>query len=360
MYLKRDDFAISICLPEPYRTCHEVNFVKVDDRVAIIPTGDLKRRILNCGFLELDGREYSATVQNLDLVEGHFRAKYGDAHFEKYFGRETDALMLEIDTTNGKGIYRILENEFDQAASEYDLRITTNPVERYMRFRTSEILRHYCKPGSAILDIGCGTLRELAGLPDDVTITCAELSDSMISEARRASYELGLQERVEYLKVSSGIVETERKYDIVFSSFGYIDLENIGNITASVTGNLKQSGIFIGCFWNRHGMLDFLLSLLKGKFAYLRQKTDGKVYPDHSRFSTVTFPKDASEMRKIKGLVEIERLGICLILPPYHMTRALKLLDHVPGLYALDRFMSRLPLIKNFSDYVAVVMRMSS
>ena len=360
MYLKRDDFAISICLPEPYNTCHEVNFVMVDDRVTIIPTGDLKRKILNCGFLEIDGKEYSTTVRNLDLLAGHFRAKYGDAHFEKYFGSERDALILETDTTNRKGIYRILENEFDQAASEYDLRITTNPVERYMRFRTSEILRHYCKPGSSILDIGCGTLRELAGLPEDVTITCAELSDSMILEARRASYELGIQQRVDYLKVSSGIVETGRKYDIVFSSFGYIDLENMENIATSVTGNLKESGIFIGCFWNRLGVLDLLLSLLKGKFAYLKQKTDGKVYPDHSRFSTVTFPKNAFAMREIQGMVEIDKLGICLVLPPYHMTRALKLLDRMPKLYTFDRFISRLPLIKNFSDYIIVVMRMSS
>ncbi|MGC8505371.1 MAG: class I SAM-dependent methyltransferase [Thermoplasmata archaeon] len=360
MYLKRDDFAISICLPEPYKTCHEVNFVKIDDRVAIIPTGDLKRRILNCGFLEIGGREYSAKVQSLNLVAGDFRAKYGDVHFEKYFGGETDALMLETDTTKRKSIYRILESEFDQAAADYDIRITTNPVERYMRSRTSEILRRYCKPGSSILDIGCGTLRELSGLQEDVTVTCAELSDSMILEAKRASNELGIQKRVEYLKVSSGIVETHRKYDIVFSSFGYIDLENMGNIAASVTHNLKESGVFIGCFWNRHGMLDLMLSLLKGKFAYIRQKTDGKVYPDHSRFSTVTFPKNASAMREIRGLKEIEKLGICLVVPPYHMTRALRLLDHMPGLYALDRFMSRLPLIKNFSDYMIVVMRMSS
>jgi len=360
MYSRKSDYTIDICLPEPYGTCHEVNFIELGKNICFIPVSDLKRKVLNCGYLEIGNKEFPVRVQPVESVADDFIAKYGKSHFERYFRDETEAIILENGTPEKIGFYEILENEFNQAAPDYDLRITTNPVEKYMRLRTSEILKHYCKPGYAILDIGCGTLRELDGLPENVTVTCAELSNSMIARARKMSAVIGIQDRIDYLKTSSGVVQTDREYDLVFSSFGYLDIENIDNIAASIAENLKDSGLFIGCFWNKHGIIDSLFSLLKGKFEYIRQKSSGKVIPDQSRFSTITLPKNASDLMKIQGLVEIERIGVCTLLPPYNMKRAVKLLSKMPGLFSLDRAISRLPFIRNFSDYIVIIMRKSS
>jgi hypothetical protein len=360
MYSRKSDYTINICLPGPYSTCHEVNFIELGKDICFIPISDLKRKVLNCGYLEIGNNEFPVSVQPIESVADGFIAKYGKSHFERYFRNETEAIILGNSTPDKIGFYRILENEFDQAASDYDLRITTNPIEKYMRLRTSEILKHYCKPGYAILNIGCGTLREIEGLPENVTVTCAELSNSMIARAKKMSAVIGIQDRIDYLKTFSGVVQTGREYDIVFSSFGYLDIENIDNIAASINGNLKDSGLFIGCFWNKHGILDLLFSLLKGKFEYIRQKSNGKVFPDQSRFSTITLPKNASALRKIQGLVEIGRIGLCTLIPPYNMKRAVKLLNNLPGLFSLDSAISGLPLIRNFSDYTIIIMRKSS
>ena len=356
MFLENDEMNLEIELPEPYLSTYLVNYIKEDPRFYVIVTGEWGRKVKNCSFVYIHGEVYSAREENLDPLVELFRRKYGQEHIDRHSMSSGTGFVLEKIDKPSKNRYEILESEFDEVSKNYESTVRGNPVEVYMRDRTSNLLSSFAKDDMSILEIGCGTFMEAAAIRSRVRITCAELSNEMIVKARENCRSLDNIE-VEMLKVSSGFVKTEKKYDIVFTTFGYLDLEKIETIEATLKENLKTGGIFIGAYWNRLGLLDLLISILLGRIKYVKQKIRGMVQPDFSRFTTATIPKNPMRFSKIQGFSLIKKLGVCTIIPPYNFIRVAKRLENNKALFGMDKLVSSIPLIKNFGDYIIVVLR---
>ncbi len=356
MFSEKVEYNLEVKLPDPYLSTYLVNYIQEGDKFHIIITGEWKRKLKNCSFAYVHGDTYSASEESVDSLLDSFRRKYGSSHLEQHGLYSGTGFLLEKTDIPIRNRYEILGNEFDDVSKNYESSVKGNPVEVYMRGRTSMLLSHFARDGMNILEIGCGTLIEASAIRSKVSLTCAELSDEMISRAKENSKSLS-EIGVEMLKVSSGFIRTGKKYDIIFTTFGYLDLEKIETVEATLRENLKDGGIFIGAYWNRLGFLDLLISMLLGRSEYLKQKNKGNVLPDFSRFTTATRPKNPYVFSKIRGFTVIKRIGVCTLIPPYNFNRVAKRLSNKKVFFALDLLVSSIPIIKNFADYIIVVLR---
>lgn len=355
MFSKESDHSLEVRLPDPYFSLYRVNFVQDGEKFHIIVTGEWARKLSNCGYAFIQGVAYSAEEEELRRVLPLFRNKYGERHVALHGMDGGSAFSLERDPGKKKTRYEILEEEFDHASSSYEEKVRGNPVESYMRQRTTEILAGMARNGMEILEIGCGTMIESSSIRSNVKLTCAELSRAMIRKAVEHSSD---RENIDLkvVKVNGGHINTGVKYDIIFTTYGYMDLEDLDTVTTTIGDNLKSGGIFIGAYWNRLGLLDMIFSFILGRFRYLKEKLDGFVLPEFSRFTTATRPKMPLAFGRIGGFHVIGRYGICTVIPPYNFSRiALKLGKN--ALFTIDRILGSLPPFKYFSDYVLIILR---
>ncbi|MHB8561340.1 MAG: class I SAM-dependent methyltransferase [Thermoplasmataceae archaeon] len=356
MFSRKSECFLELKLPEPYLSTYRANYVEEGDRFFIIVTGKWGGKLRNCGYAFVHGKVYIAKEEMIDAVINRFREKYGSVHLNSHQMDAGTGFILERSDHVQRSRYDILGIEFDQVSKDYDASIRSNPVEIYMRSRTSEVLSLLARDGMSILEIGCGTLVESSTIKSKVSLTCAEISNQMLSIAGERSRSIE-NIRLELLKVSSGNIRTDQKFDIIFTTYGYLDLEDMNTIEATLKENLKIGGLFIGAYWNRFGIIDIFLSILLGRFKYVREKLRGLVLPDFSRFSTATRPKKPLDFSRLSGFSDVQRKGVCTVIPPYNFLRLVRHLANKRMPFDLDRATSSLPIIKNFADYIIVVLR---
>ncbi|MCL4451965.1 MAG: class I SAM-dependent methyltransferase [Candidatus Thermoplasmatota archaeon] len=356
MFFKNSEFYLEVELPDPYLSVYLVNYIQEGNGYHIIVSGHWKRKLKNCGYAKVNGQIYSAHEEKIDVLIPAFEKKYGNGHLEFHNMHSGTAYILEPNDQSIRTRYEILEAEFDDISENYENFVKRNPVEVYMRETTSNVLSQIVHDGVSILEIGCGTLIETSAIRANVYLTCAEISNEMIHLVQEKS-NLIKQVNLETLKVSSGYLKTDKKYDIIFTTFGYLDLEDAETIETTLKENLKTGGIFIGAYWNRFGLMDIIMSTLLGRYKYVKQKIAGTVLPDLSRFTTATLPKSPLAFSSMEGFSEIKRLGLCTIIPPYNFNKIAKRLGRKGLLFAIDKAVSSLPIIKNFGDYIIVVLK---
>ncbi|MCL4341977.1 MAG: class I SAM-dependent methyltransferase [Candidatus Thermoplasmatota archaeon] len=356
MFSGKSESFLELKLPEPYLSTYRANYVEEGDRFFIIVTGKWCGKLRNCGYALVRGEVYTAKEEMTGAVINRFREKYGTEHLNFHHMDTGTGFILERSDNVQRSRYDILGMEFDQASKDYDTSISSNPVEIYMRSRTSEVLSLLARDGMSILEIGCGTLIESSAIKSNISLTCAEISNQMLNIAAERSKTIE-NIKLELVKVSSGVIRTDKKYDIIFTTYGYLDLEDLKTIETTLNENLKVGGMFIGAYWNRFGIFDIFLSLMLGRFEYVREKLKGLVLPECSRFSTATRPKKPLDFSRLSGFSIVQRRGVCTVIPPYNFLRIVKHFANKRIPFALDRATSSLPIIKNFADYIMVVLR---
>ena len=355
MYSPGNDQYLVLKLPDPYLSSLKANYIVKDQLIYLISTGDWGRKALNTGCAIIGEQLYSVSEVPISEIIKSFEEKYGKDHAERHKLKDGTGLCLKKTESCRHSRYEILEREFDHVASFYEDRIRSSTVQRYMRERTGQVLRKYIVRGTDVLEIGSGVLLETWDLQEEVNLTCAELSSRMI-ELSREKYLYRNMIPPEFIKTGSGVLETGKKFDLIFSSFGYIDLEDIRTIEETLNNNLRNGGVLILSYWNKIGLLDGFISALCGRTGYLKEKLRGEVSTEKSRFSTVSRPKKPGSFRNMMGFREIQREGICILIPPYNFSASEKISSSFPGILRLDSMLGKIPLIRDFSDYIISVM----
>ena len=127
--------------------------------------------------------------------------------------------------------YDRISGAFDQAAGTYDEVYQANRVMAWMRQESLATLRHTFKPGSRLLEVGCGTGEEALALSrEHYTIVATDLSPAMIETARAKARASG-NDRVTWLDLPAGRLADlpadagPAPFDGAFSSFGALNCE---------------------------------------------------------------------------------------------------------------------------------------
>jgi ubiquinone/menaquinone biosynthesis C-methylase UbiE len=139
---------------------------------------------------------------------------------------------------------------FDASAPEYDEEIFTKNTEAEVKFLLEELA---LPPGSAILDMGCGTGRHAVRLAQaDYRVTGVDISQAMLDQARAAAQAAGV--RVEWVHSDAKLFKPLREYDAAISlcegalcllGSGDDPLERDLQVLKNVAAGLKPGGKLI-------------------------------------------------------------------------------------------------------------------
>jgi 2-polyprenyl-3-methyl-5-hydroxy-6-metoxy-1,4-benzoquinol methylase len=355
MFFRRSEKEfIDVVLVEPSPKTFRCDFAVSGHMIYLMPLGQRISSFAASKFLMIEGQYFSIEEADVDVARAAFVDKYGREHVARHFSSATYAAALKPLEYNPYDAHE-LQNLFDRISSNYVEEVAKNPVQTYMRQRTSDMLRKYTRPGDSVLDLGSGPMLETLGLPRGVKLTAADISDGMLSEAKKRAEECGRFD-VTYVRTDMNLEGDFSQYDVIFTTFGVSELLPPERVAEFVLNHLKGSRIFITSYWNKFGFLDAILCLASGKGSkYLKQKLNGKVLPGTSRFPVEVRPVNRHSIARAMGVDPIERKGICLIIPPYCYRSLIGKFRFGGTLMSIDTSISGLPGAWLLCDYVIAV-----
>lgn len=351
-FRKNRDFSAELVISGPFQRVVKVNFVVKDKKTVVMPTGRWINDLEIYPYATIDGVKVKGSFEPADDYKELFKNKYGSEHFIRYF-RDVERVVV-LEPFNGDPSYNneVLGLIFDHVVEQYFEEINSNWIQKYMRKRTVEILQKYAKDGDKILDLGCGPASEVLEIGKHVVVTEVDVS----KDALRKSQEVhnGIRNTTEWVLIGENC-EISGNFDIIFSSYGYLNLENINRVADLLDKNLKDGGYFIGTFMNRYGFLDILLSLVQNRRNYIRERLGGRLTVNDSRYNSLSFPMTPTIFEKLNGMKKKHLRGVCAIIPPYNYGRLVNFGNKIRFLPFLDRILGETPVLWAGSDYILFV-----
>jgi deazaflavin-dependent oxidoreductase (nitroreductase family) len=266
-----------------------------------------------------------------------FTRKYGrEVVNQRYKGQRT---YVELDCTEAETgnlddlVYDDLQAAFDGIAEHYDRHILGNPINTWLRNVSVDLLQQVFRPGSTVLEIGCGTGTETLQLArHGVKVLACDISGRMLEVLKRKAKLEGLDDRVFTLHcradgLKKGVYSSGfDKFDGAYSTYGAINTEpRLDDLFRDLHDLLKEDGILVLGVWNKYCLYETLGYMLRGKPSLAFARLRNPVPIGRSRFcvasnaySTASLGKHVASFFKLKSI-----LGVVIILPPSNLTRYL-------------------------------------
>ena len=349
---KSSNFDLKITIAGPYQRDLKLNYVTKNEKIIVIPTGGWIEELRLFPYARMNSTTLKASFDGVKDYAKLFVDKYGQEHFDRYFNGCNETVLFEQVEDEPKYDSQILGAVFDRTIDRYLAETNSNWVQKYMREQTARVLDRYARDDNSILDLGCGPDSETLRIQRRVDVTEIDVSEIALKRSREIHEKDGNNIRWILQRNNS---EFHGVYDIVFSSYGYLNIESLPTIARILDDDLKVGGFFIGSFMNRYGMLDLLLSLFQNRGKYIRERVAGWLTVNDSRYNTISFPRTPDFFDKLKGMRNQYRRGVCSILPPYTYKRLIELAERLRFVRFLDELVGDFPLIWAVSDYVIFV-----
>lgn len=357
-------------------------FVRDKDRIFLMSSGYEARwpsEILRSGNVSFYlGSEHGDGVASLvtdhdmiDEISSMFILKYGNEYYERYFSRKGRTISIEIGKhisgERDRNYYEWLNQEFDSVADEYDNHIFGNSINVILRDRSLKILKQYLKPGSHILDIGCGTGAEtLELLKSGMHVTAVDISDKMLNNLREKARSLNLIENlVTYRGKASELQFLSEIYgngyfQLAYSTYGALNCEpHIEKMGEQLSSLLQKQGIFIAGVYNKYCLSETLLNTVSLRFNRLSWRFRNPIAEGRSRFCIDVYsfsPKEFYSLFSDRFRL-LRTIGIAILLPPSNYHRAMRMFNRkMDRISNMDRKLSEHWPFKYLGDHFIQVM----
>lgn len=347
------DYSISITTPYPFMRTVKVNFVEEKGKLHFIATGEWRKELDMIPLVYIDNESFIVEKADSKYVLGLFGKKYGQAQLDRYFKGTLVAFSLSPGVFNYKP-ETVIVNISNDSSENYEQAITENSTQQYMRETSKEILEKYYFSGAELMDLGAGVMYETREYITKSRITAVE-SSPVLQEHILEQFTLKQLQNLEIYPYLDNAAVSGRKFDIIFSTFGYLELNSLKQTLEYVVDMLSPRGVFIAGFWNSNGFLDNLFSMIQGHSEYVSGKRKGLVPVGQSRYSLTSFTHILSDFSQLDKLKMLEFQGICTIIPPYNYKLS-KRLSRSVLFRTIDRFLGRIRYFAGYSDFIVVVL----
>ena len=171
---------------------------------------------------------------------------------------------------------------FDAVADRYDETFTTSRIGQAQRAAVWEELAKTFRPGSRVLEIGCGTGVDACFLAErGVQVVACDASSQMIEVAARRIRERGLQKLVRPLALCAEAIAAlpaDQPFDGAFSNFGALNcIEDLRRVASDLASLLKPGANALLCWMGPHCAWEVICYLAQGNRgkAFRRLHRDG-------------------------------------------------------------------------------------
>ncbi len=272
-----------------------------------------------------------------DPVLAIFTRKYGRQIVgQRYRGQQTYVEVKVTKVESGRLdqiIYDDLEAAFDGVAERYDQHIFGNPINTWLRNVSVGMLKQLFKPGSTVLEVGCGTGTETLSLArHGVTVLASDVSGRMLQVLERKAGREGLRDRVITLHCRAAELKEKvqalgfNQIDGAYSTYGAINTEpRLGDLFRDLRSILKDEGILVLGVWNKYCVYEVMGYLLRGRPSLAFARLRNPVPIGRSRFCVASNAYSAGSLGEHLGSVFSLRslFGVVILLPPSNLVRYL-------------------------------------
>ena len=272
-----------------------------------------------------------------DPILSIFTRKYGSETVKRWYFGQRIYVRLEVvkigSLDTDQIVYDDLETAFDGVAETYDFHIFHNPINTWLRDVSINVMYKVFKPGSTVLEIGCGTGTETLALAKrGINVIATDISGKMLEVLKRKATRLGLDHKINPIHCRPPDLLEEitslgyTKIDGAYSTYGAINTEpQLTKLVVTLRSLLRNDSPLVLGVWNKYCVYEILGYLVKGRpdmaFARLRNPVPiGK-----SRFCVSTNAFSAKSMDTLLRPYFIRRSlhGVVISLPPSNLTRYL-------------------------------------
>lgn len=117
---------------------------------------------------------------------------------------------------------------------------------------TAGIVQGVDLAGKRVLDVGCGTAGPAIVLAREfgAALVCIDVEDTLLARAKRNALAAGVEDQIEFVKVTPGPLAFEdASFDVVFSKDSMIHIPDKAALFAEVYRVLKPGGVFAASDW---------------------------------------------------------------------------------------------------------------
>jgi len=257
------------------------------------------------------------------------------------------------------------QRAFDGVAAGYDGPLGNNSLVQAIRTRTKEAVTRSLPPGSALLDLGCGTGIDAVALGENgYRVSAIDWSPEMVRRAQERVNRAGVDGLVTARQI--GIHELDRlpagEFDGAYSDLGALNcVPDLDAAAASIASRLRLGGIFVASVIGRICPWEVAIFALKRDWSRASTRfhkgavavpLDGRLvwtwYYSPSEFRS-TFESAGFRQRSLRGL------GL-LVPPPYTIAFADRHPSLIARLQALEDRIAGWAGFRQGGDHFLIVM----
>ena len=261
---------------------------------------------------------------------------------------------------------RETQEAFDSVAADYDGPRGNNDLIQDMRGEMWRCLDATFRPGSRLIDLGCGTGLDairMAQLGHHVTAT--DWSPQMVHRTCDRAQREGLTERVHAVVV--GAHELQRLngsggYDGAYSNLGPLNcVPQLADVSRECARLVNPGGALVFTVIGRLCPWEIAHYLRRGRWGRATVRFAHGVVPvsmnKHTIWTRYYGPREFYRAFKREFILEHYR-GLCVFAPPPYLTWVReKHADWHERLWRWDRRLAGLPIIRDMGDHFLMVMR---